>query len=300
LRPFATLCCSFPKENAVTRMDSRLEAARRLAPSASNADLVGRIAGAIVDELGIARPPVNLHMVASMLGIATVHADPALDVAGCLVCGHDGSFEIRVRATDPARRQRFTIGHECGHTFFPGYASATQYRCSPTVRLSESPDLEALCDVASSELLLPRRLFVPDALGAPFGLPTIEHLAAAYEASLEATGHRLVNTWPEPTALLTLSRRQKPREAGTHAPPRLRLDQANTQGSWPYFLRHKAAIDGDVFDRALQGEVVAELTTITGLTTEPIEAEVHARLYPLSISGDLVPRVIALARQPRR
>jgi hypothetical protein len=284
----------------VTRYYSRLGLARALRPKASEVDLVRQVAGDLLDELGIPRPPVNVERVASLLGIASVRVDPALDVAGCLVCDRHGDFEIRVRATDPPARRRFTIGHECGHTFFPGFATATQYRCSPALRPSQSVGLEALCDVASSELLLPRKLFKPDALSAGFGLLALEGLADAYETSLEATGHRLVNTWPEPAALLVLTCRQKPREAGTTAPPRLRLDSAHAEGGWPFFLRHKAGTEGDVFERALEGELVAERTTITGLTTQPIDAEVHAQLFPLSIGGQLTPRVIALARRPRK
>jgi hypothetical protein len=276
---------------------SRLELERARRPTATDADRVRTIAAELIDELGITQPPVDVEMVASMLDIANVVADPALVEAGCLFCAGDGEFEIRVRGTDSLGRQRFTICHECSHTFFPGFATKVQYRCSPSTGPSQNPDLEALCDVAAGELLFPSMLFVADVRGTPFGLEGLEELADRYKGSLEATGHRLVSTWPEPSALLIFTVRQKPSEARTTATPRLRLDSAHPEGGWPFFRRHKSVAHGDVFDRALEGEVVSETTTISGIATEPVRAEVHAQLYPLIVGGRPRARVVALVRR---
>ena len=283
----------------MTRHLSLLEQQRLRQPAAPDTDHVRAIAAELIDDLGSAEPPVNIGMVASMLDIATVVEDPALDAAGCLVCPRYGHIEIRVRATDSPGRRRFTICHECGHTFFPGFATETRYRCSPGAHLAMATDLEALCDLAASHLLFPPRLFTPDLRSTSFSLKGMENLADRYTGSLEATGHRLVTGWPEPSALLTFMCRQKPSEAGTSAPPKLRLYSAHTEGDWPFFPRHKSVTPGDVFDRAYQGEIVSEVTTIAGVSAYPVRAEVHAQLYPLFI-GDLPqPRVIALARQAR-
>lgn len=283
--------------NAMDPLLSRLEIERALRPDINDGERVRRIAADLVDELGVTAPPVNLEMIASMVGIATVTVDAALTVAGCLVCDTSGAFEIRVRGGDSPRRQRFTVSHECAHTFFPGFATQAQYRCSPATRLGRSLDVEALCDLAASELLFPQSLFVPDLRDTTFGLAGLEELSTRYQGSLEATGHRLVTHWPEPSALLIFTTRQKPSEVGSGAAPKLRLDTAHPNGSWPYFRRHKSATPGDVFYRASQGEIICERTTITGISDRPVQAEIHARLYPLTLNGHQRPRVIALARR---
>lgn len=279
---------------------SRLELERLRKPDASAAQCVRAVAAGVIDELGISAPPVDVEMVASMLDIAAVVADPSLPEAGCLICKQSGEFEIRVRSTDSIGRQRFTVCHECAHTFFPGFATQTRYRCSPAIRPAQNPDLEGLCDVAAGELLFPSRFFAPDVRAATFGLGDLEVLAGRYDASLEATGHHLVSSWPEPSVLMTFTVRQSPREVGSSAEPKLRLDTAHPEGGWPFFVKHKSVTDGDIFDRALQGEIVGETTTIEGICKLPVRAEVHARLYPLVVGGRLVPRVIAMARQAAR
>lgn len=255
------------------------------------------VAAGVISDLGITGPPVDVEMVASFLDIARIVEDATLPVAGCLVCAPDGCFEIRVRATDTRPRQRFTICHECGHTFFAGYAMRPQYRCSPGVSVGTGVDLEQLCDAAASELLLPEAFFATDAAAATFSFDGLTDLASEYGASVEATGHRLVTVRTEPCALLTLTVRQSPAQAGTDAAPKLRLDRAHPEGDWPFFITHKSVSTNDVFDRALQGEVVSEMTTITTICKQPVTAEVHARLMPVRIGGHLRQRVVALARR---
>ena len=86
---------------------SLLDEERLTHPGASDADCVRAIARRVVDELGVAAPPVNVGMLASYLDVAEVIVDRDLDVAGCLICT-GGTIEIRVRAHDSAPRRRFT------------------------------------------------------------------------------------------------------------------------------------------------------------------------------------------------
>lgn len=278
---------------------SRIEIARRRMPELTDGELVRSITSNVIATLGIEEPPVDMEMVASLLGIHKVVIDPVLPVSGCLLRRANGMFEIRVQGTEPATRQRFTVGHECGHTFFPGYATRPRYRCSPLDLQVDDPDVEALCDLAASELLLPSQLFDPQARQAPFDLVTLKSLAAAYGASLEATGRRLVDARPDPTALLVLTVPHEPCEPST-AEPKLRLDYAHHRGDWPYFLPAKPVTPGDPLDRASQGEIVSETCTITGICAQPVTAEVHAQSFPLVIDGVRQERVVALVRRPGR
>ena len=297
---------------------SLIERERAHRPGASDADCVRAIAARLIDDLGIDEPPIDVDIVASMLGITEIQQDPLLVEAGCLIC--DGSrIHVRVRQSDPAARQRFTVCHECAHTFFPGFQRNPQYRCDPHVgeRLNAVRrrkrtngaasgrqhlyiDVEQLCDVAASELLLPRRLFAADMLDFEFGLPQLEDLGARYGASLEATARRLVALHPEPIALVIFRVMQSPREYGTDVPERLRVASRLTSGDWPFIPMQKSTDDHSPFTRALYGEVVHEMAVIDDVFTSPQRVEIAARAYPYFIDGERVDRVIALMRQPRR
>lgn len=297
---------------------SLLETERGRRPGASVASAVRRIAADLIEQLGIDEPPVDVEMVASLLGIAEVIEDPLLPQSGCLV-RVDGRLQVRVRQSDAPERKRFTIGHESGHTFFPGFERRPQYRCNPgsaggrsrstgvSGRRGRAPtpadptalpdDVEQLCDVAASELLLPASLFTPDVRASTFGLDAVQDLAAAYEASLEATARRFVSVSNEDTALVILEVGQKPRERGTVAPDKLRVASTLTTGPWPYIPKHKSAAPDGPFDRALQGEVVNEMATISDIFHTPQHVEISAQLYPYRAGGDLVPRVLAMLRR---
>ena len=281
----------------MAEMLSRMEIERRRVPAASEDELVRSVAAGIIDELGITEPPTDVEMVASWLGIDGVVVDHDLPASGCLLQRDDGVFEIRVKASDPITRQRFTIGHECAHTFFPGYATRPQHRCSPREQPTDRRGIEGLCDIAASEILLPSRLFSPDAGEGAFGFTGLEDLAHRYKASLEATARRYVDARPESTALLLLSVRQKPSEQESLTPAKLRVDYAHRRGDWPYFLPSKSVTPGDPLDRAARGEPVSERCTITGICVQPVTVDLHAQLCPVVVDGMPRTRVIALLRR---
>lgn len=277
---------------------SLVDLERERHPRLSERALVERVAGNVIAELGITVPPVDVAMVASYLDIARVVLDEDLDAAGCLVCRPSG-IEIRVRSTDAPARQRFTTCHECGHTFFPGFERVPRYRCAPAVLTSKEQTLEALCDAAASALLLPDSLFRTACDAVPFGFDGLDCLGSEFGASLIAVAYRWLGCSSEPTAVLSFDYRPKPSDGATTTAPVLRLQSAAVSGQWPYFLRHKSVEGGDVFDRAAQGELVHEVTTVRGICTKPVQAEVHARLAPFyDEHGTLRRRVLALLRRP--
>ncbi|HEY8548302.1 MAG TPA: ImmA/IrrE family metallo-endopeptidase [Acidimicrobiales bacterium] len=278
-------------------LSSRMEIARRAAPTLRDDQLVRSVAAGILDDLGVTEPPVDVEMVASYLGIDGIVVDDDLPASGCLRQRDDGRFEIRVLGADPVTRQRFTIGHECAHTFFPGYATRSRYRCAPVERTDDRRDVEALCDLAASEILLPSRLFGRDALAGAFGFAGLERLAQRYEASLEATARRYVDARPEPTALLLLSVRHRPSDRRNLQPPRLRVDYAHCKGEWPYFLPSKSVTTGDPLDRAAGGEDISERCTFSGICDRPVTVDIEARYCPIVVDGEERRRVVALLRR---
>lgn len=253
---------------------------------------VASTADAIIVELGL-KPPIDTKVVASYLDVSRI-AETELEVAGCLIC-NGSDVTIHVRASDGLPRQRFTIFHECTHTFFHGFEQEPQYRCTPSAKPGRNSDLEALCDQGASSLLLPERYLRDHLVEADFGIATLMDVAETYQASLEASGHRIVDLAPYPTLFVVLEVANKPSERyDLHAEPKLRVRTARGSHGWPYVLKHKSVSVDSPLERALQGEVVHERTTLDELTTEPVpNVEVSARLMPHN--GRM--RVVALYRR---
>lgn len=208
-----------------------------------------------------------------------------------------------MRNSDHPRRQRFSGFHEVAHTFMPGYQLQMQVRCDPPYTDAAEVDLETLCDVGASELLLPRRMVVADLTRADFGIQTMMNVADVYEASLQASGHRVVDLWPEDAMFLVAEVQNKPREHDDPtAPAKLRVSYAWRGGRWPYIRRFKSINPGDPLERALQGELVDELTTLTGISAHDVErVHISARYCPYtSTTGERRARVLALYRQRSR
>lgn len=269
---------------------------RRRRPGASPGDCARAVAVQVLAELGVTQPPVDIEMVASSLDIGRVVDDPDLTASGCLLRTDDG-FEIRVRATDTPARKRFTIAHECAHTFFDGYTHAPQYRCNPSAAITDRTDLESLCDTAAGELLLPTSLFAKAADQGDWSLDAVEQLAETFEASLLAAGYRLVTISPHPAAMLVAEVTRSPRQRRTDEPV-LRLVNVLTNGTWPYFRRHKSIPDNHPIHRASEGELVSEHVLLTDLCASPLPCHIEARPYHYRRDGHLRTRVISLLAAP--
>jgi hypothetical protein len=272
------------------RQLSIFEQVRILDPTLTDDDAVIRVCEEIL-ERAEATPPIQVEVIASLQGVSRIYRRDQ-PWAGFLVPTESGRLEVSVRASDPYERQRFTICHETGHTFFPGFHEQRQFRCN-----GEKTRLEQLCDCAAGELLLPRRMFLTDLKASDFDWDSIEELRWRYEASMEATANRVIDLWPEDdVALLVLHQRHKPSERGREGQvsPRLRLDYAHTgSGKWPFVRRHKSASDNSPLLAAMIGEDVCQIASLDEFFGTPVgPVEIHARRF----GGD--GRVLALIRRP--
>jgi hypothetical protein len=281
---------------------SLLEQSRLDVPELTDDRLhVQRLADRLLRELE-AEPPIDLGMVASFQGVSAVHRCE-LPNGGCLVTDPaTGTVEIRLRSSDHPRRQRFSGFHEVTHTFMPGYRLQVQWRCDPHHAGPTKPQIEVLCDVGASELILPRRLVAPDLAGADFGLQTVFDLADRYDASLHATAHRFVDLWPEDLLFVVAEVGFKPSDASDPlAEPALRVASSWTSGAWPFIRKHKSVAEGDPLMRALQGELIDEAAVLSGISAEPVEGvSISARLCPFTdAQGVRHDRVLALYRRAR-
>lgn len=279
-RPFAIT-------NVRTQQLSLFEQFRFGDPSLTDEQVVEAISRQILADAD-ASPPVDVEVLASVCGIAKVEHREQLP-AGMLF-ERDGRLVASIRAGDGLERGRFTVLHEGGHTFQPGYRRTTQYRC-----LGQKTHEEHLCDVAAAEMLLPRESVIPDLALAGHDLEGVSLVASAYLASIQATALRLVALSREPVAVLIFKMAHKPRERGRESdcPPKLRLQWSSITGSWPYIRKDKSVHARSAIARAWEGEVVTELADVDevfGTALGPLT--IDARRY-----GD---SVLALVRRPAR
>jgi Zn-dependent peptidase ImmA (M78 family) len=112
----------------------------------------------------------------------------------------------------PQGRVVFSIGHEITHTFFPNSVTGNRFRnvCEPSSK--EANDLERLCDLGASELLMPLDQFQAAAAPGDYRLNNVESLAARFGSSLEATVYRLATAHPALAVAGLLQYRQRKEE----------------------------------------------------------------------------------------
>lgn len=146
---------------------------------------------AILDALGITDAnEIDVEAIASYCGATVLYAP----LSGCeaRILGLRDRAIITVRAGARLERKRFSVGHELGHWVrdrhrvgFSCTVSSFQVEWS-----SENPERRA--NRFAADLLLPERLFKPEARGRPMTLATARELASAFTTSLTATTIRLV------------------------------------------------------------------------------------------------------------
>lgn len=92
-------------------------------------------------------------------------------------------------------RTNFSIAHEIVHTFFPNSGGGARFRSLHVDDSREATELERLCHLGASELLMPAEEFLKER-GDQFGLKDVPRLAERFGSSYEATLYRLATTHP--------------------------------------------------------------------------------------------------------
>ena len=111
----------------------------------------------------------------------------------------------------PRGRVAFSIGHEITHTFFPNSVTGARFRNICESNSKEANELERLCDLGASELLMPLDQFQTIARG-NYSLNDAEILADHFGSSFEATVYRLATANPALAVAGLLQYRQRKEE----------------------------------------------------------------------------------------
>jgi Zn-dependent peptidase ImmA (M78 family) len=145
---------------------------------------------------GVPKDPIErLKILASLVGIKIEPMDierQRSEKRDALLYNTDAGRVVLYNPRRPRSRVAFSIAHEIAHTFFPNSIKGTRFRslCDDTSR--EANELERLCDLGASELLLPVDEF-RQAAGKRFGLDIVECLCDTFGSSYEATVFRLAS-----------------------------------------------------------------------------------------------------------
>ncbi|ORV86043.1 ImmA/IrrE family metallo-endopeptidase [Mycobacterium gordonae] len=277
------------------------EVATQLASIARARDLQGPP----VDVLALARAAgINVRAVNEVADARIVVETAGANQAGTRPDQEDFStfpdgtegLTIDYNPNRPRGRLRFSIAHELAHACFPGVGDQVRHRTGPgAVADSERGDnweLELLCNVIASELLLP-----DDAVAGLLNIATdidfIMETRRRWDVSVEALLRRLTRATPRALTMAAIS------HVGHNGEKALRLDYADHSDGTPdasalRSLKHGQFLPGaELFlDCVAVGQTVRGAVQI-GPDVFGAQA-VGAPPYP----GSRLPRVLALLEEP--
>jgi Zn-dependent peptidase ImmA (M78 family)/O-acetyl-ADP-ribose deacetylase (regulator of RNase III) len=245
------------------------------------------VLGAVQD--GWEGPPFDPFRLAEILGIQVV---PKEDILDSRLLSVGSKPQIEFNPNRPRTRIRFSLAHEIAHTLFPDYIQAVRHRGVHGETRGDDWELELLCNVAASELLMPTGGAVDPA--APATVETLLSIQDACDVSLEAAGVRWARSSRVPCTVTVASRRGEGKGDQTY-----RVDYAVPSRSSSLSLRPGTALEGSVFSQC----------TAVGFTAkgkEPARGEVPSLYWECvgipPFPGKAYPRVLGLCRPsgPRR
>lgn len=234
-------------------------------------------------EKGWSGPPYDPSGLAELLNISLI---PTEDVIDARTKSERGRFRIEFNPMRPAARLRFSIAHEIGHTFFPDCADSIRNRATHEQMAGDEWQLEMLCNIAASEILMPI-----GSLPNPQDFrPTVEAVLdfrRRFQVSSEAVLLRLVQLSASSCFVLAAHR-----EPGTN---RYRVDYGIKS---PAFSGRVPVQPGSLLPRSARA---AECTAI-GFTAKGSESWIADEAWPteyLGIApypGQVFPRVLGIVR----
>lgn len=227
--------------------------------------IVRKRARELVEHLGELweGPPYNMDSLASFRGYRPKQVGfLGDDQDACISIG-----EMLVNDSKPPVRQRYSIGHEITHTFFPDFEREVRSAGPRWRRERDSQsEVEQLCQIGASELLMPVRAFRREMARRETSLPAVLSLATLFEASPEAAARRFVDLGEAQLIAVFLAMENKPTELrgmqqvvlglpGFGSPPeklRVSYAAASPRCGSTFVLRHKSVPEHSVAYRVWQ------------------------------------------------
>lgn len=167
-------------------------------------ELVRELARVIVLEAfnkGWIGPPFNPIELAQLMGYS-VHPNESIVDARTIMTSRN-KFIIEYNPSQKESRINFSIAHEIGHTLFPDCGETIRNRSDENDK--ENWELEFLCNIAASELLLPYAEFSSEANEKPLSLNSLIELSKRYRASIESVFLRFCEVVEKPCTVIIAS-----------------------------------------------------------------------------------------------
>lgn len=114
----------------------------------------------LLRECAIENPPISMRTLLKRLDVEVEYDEPSKEAEAELLL-KDGRFKIRMRKKALQEnwfRTRFTIAHECGHVLLIRSLRDSSLISSLDASPEAYRELEELCNLAASELLMPRAM----------------------------------------------------------------------------------------------------------------------------------------------
>lgn len=260
-------------------------------------------------------PPFDPQILASIMGIRCKKSEKlAFSHDAELHTIDDGNLVIIYNPRKPKTRQNFSIAHEIAHTFFPKYED--NYKARHKIgQFDIENEVEFLCDLAASEIIMPTPEFDLDLKNIGISLKSLKELSKRYEVSLEATAIRMVRTDLNCCALMILSYSHKPTEVNeienasiqqnlfddhpwVPPPKKLRVQYFfRAKHFSSYIPKHKSIEESSpIFEVSATRKPFRGITTLN-LANQILDAHVEAMALPGTHKSDLGSSVLVLLFQ---
>lgn len=175
-------------------------------------------------DKGWGGPPYDPLNLADILDIK-VEARADIPDARTLV-DQRGRFVIQFNPNRPRGRVRFSVAHEIAHTFFPDCSEEVRNRAHGKATESDSWQLEMLCNIAASEIIMPVGSF-SDAFDNNLDIEHLSGIQEKFDVSLEAILIRAIKLALKKAAMFVASRIER-----KGAPDQFRVDYSINSSAW--------------------------------------------------------------------
>lgn len=255
-------------------------------------------ANGLLDEAGIAKPPVPLDVLASFQDIRAIERI-LMTASGRLIVRPGGSI-IQVNANESPSRQNFTIAHEIAHTFFPAFqARPRDIEDAQTGEYPADQEEEHLCDIGASALLLPDRWLAPLAASLNPSFASLDKIARKFRASQEATARAIarLDVWPFALVFWEPGWRKADRpaaESGQPIPAALRVTRAIAAPSFGLYIPRNKSIapDSSVYQAYEHKKHTTGVDRLT-IGANTLELQADSAYHAYNQNGILRPRVVS-------
>ena len=179
-------------------------------------------------ERGWTGPPFDPLMLASLLGIRCRPSTTLFSAEAQLSPQPGRQLLLEFNPDRPDGQRNYSVCHEIVHTFFDDRYELVHQRKTRPVQFDPDEEVELLCQIGASELLMPNEEFGADLANSDFSLGNVSSLVLRYGASREAVIRRMVHMGGCACAAALFSRRLSPREELAARQPRLIADSGPT------------------------------------------------------------------------